>query len=367
VTTGSRHEEAALERGPKGEDMGTTEVMVAQPASETQALSPRQDGGVMGLARLSEHEFEARLKEMKAGQDRIRRVQRELMNEDEDFGVIPGTNKPGLFKAGAEKLCMVYGLRASYEPVVVIGDGLTAPVIRVRMLCRLHVGSTDGAVVGEGVGAASSWERKHRYRRGERACPECGVVGSVIRGKADFGGGFLCWAKKDGCGAKFDINDERITEQAVGDVENTDQFDLENTLLKMAKKRAYVDATLTACAASGLFTQDVEDRPVPEEPRNPAPRSQAAAPAQREPGEDDPEDMERRGYEAHGVEPPTRTTTARAPKPAQNSRPASGPTVTCPHCGKPAGPSKFPKPGREMYCYPCRAQLDKDGNPVAQQ
>lgn len=337
--------------------MGTTEVMVPQPVSETQGISSRarEGTGVMGLALLSEHEFEARLTALKSGQDRIRRVQRELMIEDEDFGVIPGTNKPGLFKAGAEKLCQVYGLRASYESVVVLGDGVTTPPLRVRMLCRLHVGSTDGPVVGEGVGAANSWERKHRYRRRERTCPECGVEGSVIRGKAEYGGGFLCWAKKDGCGAKFSDDDERIVGQAVGDVENGDQFDLENTLLKMAKKRAYVDATLTACAASGLFTQDVEDmkaedRKADESKPVPQPKKRQPAPP-REPGEETEEEV----YERVGVEPPTR----------QAAR-HSGPTVPCPHCGKPAKPSKYPKPGRELYCYDCKAQIDKDGNPAAE-
>ncbi|MCR5008003.1 MAG: hypothetical protein K6A76_05420, partial [Oribacterium sp.] len=32
-----------------------------------------------------------------------------------------------------------------------------------------------------------------------------------------------------------------------------------NTILKMAKKRSYVDAVLTACHGSGVFTQDIED------------------------------------------------------------------------------------------------------------
>ena len=32
-----------------------------------------------------------------------------------------------------------------------------------------------------------------------------------------------------------------------------------NTVLKMAKKRALVDAVLTATAASDIFTQDLED------------------------------------------------------------------------------------------------------------
>jgi hypothetical protein len=41
--------------------------------------------------------------------------------------------------------------------------------------------------------------------------------------------------------------------------ENPDIADVYNTVLKMAKKRALVDATITACAASDIFTQDMEE------------------------------------------------------------------------------------------------------------
>ena len=99
-------------------------------------------------------------------------------------------------------------------------------------------------------------KKKHRYRRGERACPDCGTRGSIIRGKSEFGGGFVCWKRKDGCGAKFPITDQRITGQQVGDVENPNQDDLENTVIKMSEKRAYNGATLRGTASSDLFTQD---------------------------------------------------------------------------------------------------------------
>ena len=42
-------------------------------------------------------------------------------------------------------------------------------------------------------------------------------------------------------------------------VEYDNPADYYNTALKMAKKRAHVDAILTATAASDCFTQDVED------------------------------------------------------------------------------------------------------------
>lgn len=38
-----------------------------------------------------------------------------------------------------------------------------------------------------------------------------------------------------------------------------DSYSIINTILKMAKKRAFVDAVLSATRSSGIFTQDIED------------------------------------------------------------------------------------------------------------
>lgn len=48
----------------------------------------------------------------------------------------------------------------------------------------------------------------YKGRGGEAAevkptCPDCHKVGAIIKGKQDFGGGYLCWDKKGGCGSKF--------------------------------------------------------------------------------------------------------------------------------------------------------------------
>lgn len=37
-------------------------------------------------------------------------------------------------------------------------------------------------------------------------CPACGVVGAIIVGKAEYGGGWLCFRRKGGCGAKFSMD-----------------------------------------------------------------------------------------------------------------------------------------------------------------
>lgn len=341
--------------------------MTVTEHAEGRALAsvPRQAPGVEALALLSDQAFEQKLTALKRGRERIERIQRELMTPEEDFGVIPGTNsKPTLLKPGAEKLCEVYGLRAGFVESTEFGDGLTAPHLRVRMKCELHLGTLDGPVVAEGYGAANSWERKHRYRRGERSCPDCGQEGTVIRGKQEYGGGWLCFAKKGGCGAKFAVNDPAIAEQAVGDVQNEDPYDIENTLLKMAEKRAFIDATLRATATSGLFTQDLEDSPIYEPPA----RGKAAA---REPGQDDEPVFDAQGHPlppeaervaAAGAEPnPVFDPDARREPPRKPAPPSrggrqqpGGGTAPCPHCGKPAKPSQFPKPGKTHYCYGCK-------------
>ena len=79
----------------------------------------------------------------------------------------------------------------------------------------------------------------------------------MIKGKEEFGGGWLCWRKRNGCGAKFPDGDQRIESQEVGEIENPDLPDTWNAVDKMAKKRAYVDAVLSVTGASAIFTQDI--------------------------------------------------------------------------------------------------------------
>lgn len=219
-------------------------------------LSGAVADGMTSLAQMPDDEFEQKLAAMKAGQTRIRRIKRELMEVDVHYGTIPNTDKPALLKPGAEVLCQIFGLRATFEHEIEYGDQVTEPAVRVVSRCDLHLGDTSGPIVGTGYGAANTWERKHRYRRADRTCPSCGMVGAVIKGKAEFGGGWLCWSRKGGCGAKFKDNDQAITGQYLGDVENPDQHDLQNTIVKMSEKRAYIDATLRTTASSDLFTQD---------------------------------------------------------------------------------------------------------------
>lgn len=224
----------------------------------------KDTAGVMALAYMPEKEFKARLGAMQVGIARARLIQKKLMVKDEDYGVIPGTKKLTLLKPGAEKLCGIYRLVPTFEQREFLGDGMSQPELRVVTKCRLHLGDSEGPVVGEGVGGCNNWEKRYRYRTGERSCPVCEKQGTVLQSKKNRGEWF-CWAKKGGCGMTFAADSEQakaIASQEIGMVLNPDPFDQENTIEKMSAKRAYIDATLRATATSGLFTQDMEDKAV---------------------------------------------------------------------------------------------------------
>lgn len=324
---------------------------VVEAAPVTAIAAPTRDvAGVMALAMMPQAEFEARLHALKQGQERIRIIQRELMEDGEDYGKIPGTDKPTLLKPGAEKLCAVYGLKATFSPVISRGDGMTEPHLRVLVTCQLHQGDANGPVVAEGYGASNSWEKKHRYRSGKRVCPACGVTGSIRKSKfpdrdtGDIG----WWCREESCKTNFTSDDPSITEQVVGEIENPDPFDVENTLVKMALKRAFIDTTLRATATSGLFTQDLEDQgddqgapPKGRPAAGSAPHSNTPAPAQAQ-------------------QPPIQR---HEPPPARNAAPPpagkrTGPQANgkwqgpCPRCKKEGAVIQNKRDGHGWFCWP---------------
>lgn len=116
-----------------------------------------------------------------------------------DYGVIPHCNKPTLLKSGAEKIMNYLGLIARTEVVNRVEDYNTG---FFSYECKVFLIDYNGVVKGEGVGICNS--REGRY------------------------------AKQNG-------------------------YAVQNTVLKMTKKRALVDAALNVGNLSARFTQDVED------------------------------------------------------------------------------------------------------------
>ena len=131
----------------------------------------------------------------------------QLLTPGTDYGMIQGCKKPSLFKAGAEKLAAHFGYCSGID---ILNRTELLDKSYVSYEIKVTLTNEAGIVIAEGVGSANSHER--RYLKGDFA--------SCI-----------------------------------------------NTVLKMAKKRAYVDAVLIATATSGVFTQDMEDiQNVPDKP-----------------------------------------------------------------------------------------------------
>lgn len=181
--------------------------------------------------------------------------------KDVDYGTVPGVSKPSLLKPGAEKIGSLFGLSPKFECIDRVlnftgeGNPDNEPFFYFEYRCSLYKGDH---FVGSCDASCNSWEKKYRYRKAEIKCPKCGK-NTIIKGKKEYGGGWICFAKKGGCGAKFADNDSQIVNQKTGDVKNMDTAEQVNTFMKMAQKRAYVGAILIACNLSEYYTQDVED------------------------------------------------------------------------------------------------------------
>lgn len=149
---------------------------------------------------------------------------RENLVDNVDYGVIPGTRgKPSLWKSGAEKIAIAFGLKPDYEIVDTTIDhtieltytkqqwndktrrkeattGTALGLYRYVIKCNLR--NHSGHFLGSGMGICSSLETKYADR----------------------------------------------------------PRDSENTINKMAQKRAFVAAILNSLGLSTVFTQDVEDQ-----------------------------------------------------------------------------------------------------------
>lgn len=186
---------------------------------------------------------------------KIQQLMHEVLQEGQHYGTIPGTEKPTLLKPGAEKINFMFRIGTGRLEITKLDfdNGhreitVTTPIIHIP----------TNTVLAYGIGSCSTLESKYKYRNAAKKCPTCGKE-TIIKGKEEYGGGWICFAKKGGCGAKYKENDKIITDQVVGKVENPDIADVYNTVLKMAAKRSYVDGTIKASAASDFFTQDIED------------------------------------------------------------------------------------------------------------
>lgn len=170
--------------------------------------------------------------------DRINAIQtvtRNKMIVDVHYGVIPGTKKPTLYKAGSEMLLTMFQV----GPTVDVVDLSTPDRIKYRVIIT-GVHTPTGRPIGQGVGECSSSEEKYMWRNA--ICDE--EFAEAAEGRRR-----IKWSRGQG-GSTYQSKQVRTVPD-----------DLANTVLKMAKKRAQIDMTLTALGVSDLFNQDIEDLP----------------------------------------------------------------------------------------------------------
>lgn len=204
--------------------MSDMQIQPSMMGGEIQALAPA--------------EFARRLSDMKIKLELTRQFFKEVMVKDVDYGIIPGTDKPSLLKSGSESLLEFYnyaGVIKEREEKKDYATGFYDVTLTVQI-----VDKATGRIVGEGVGSANVYETRYHYRWGYKNEIPTGMDVSALKTRR-------FTSKKNG---------QEYTQYRI---ENDDLFSLWNTVLKMAKKRALVDATLQVTRSSGIFTQDLED------------------------------------------------------------------------------------------------------------
>lgn len=176
--------------------------------------------------------------QVKAQVQRIQEVMAAVMQKDVHYGIIPGTQKPTLYKPGSEKILSTFRIAAHPKE---IEDLSTNDEIRYRVKVYGVAMENYQILFGVGVGECSSNEEKYKWRR-----PICdGEFKDTPEDRKR-----QKWVK--GYNEKPDYQIKQV---------RTNPSDVANTILKMAKKRAQIDMTLTATGASDVFDQDLEDLP----------------------------------------------------------------------------------------------------------
>ena len=180
----------------------------------------------------------------------IHRLMKDVMKEGVHYGTIPGTPKPTLYKAGAEKINFMFRLSATFKCEI---KDLPKGHREVIATCTLTHIPTD-KVWGDCVGSCTTLEGKYRFRNDIEWTGES--VPKAYWDKRDVSllGGRDFVAKK---------NDQGVWEIAKksGKIEHDNPADYYNVVLKMAQKRAMVSADIGSTAASDIFTVDIEDMP----------------------------------------------------------------------------------------------------------
>jgi len=154
-----------------------------------------------------------------------------------DYGPVSEKNgKAVLFKSGAKKLLSIHGLADRYEILEEIEDWERG-IFYYLVKCILQNQKT-GKTVTEGLGSCNSKENKYRWRWvTEKELPP--EVNKDVLPKKVVNGQY----------GKYNLYK----------IANDDIYSQVDTIQKMARERALLDAVLSACALSSVFAQDIDE------------------------------------------------------------------------------------------------------------
>lgn len=159
----------------------------------------------------------------------FQQVVQKALKKELDYGVIPGTIKPTLLKPGGEKICMMLGVNPEYD-LLNKTEEYEKGFFAYNIKCTLKKNEKN---VAQGLGNCNSFEKRYRWINTD-IIPE-GIDPVNTQSFIDRYG--------------------RLRYK----IPNPNPCDLANTILKMAKKRAFVDAVLQVASLSEIFTQDIEE------------------------------------------------------------------------------------------------------------
>lgn len=167
----------------------------------------------VALPRISPQFLEARKQETSL----LQKLVRESLVRDIDFGRIPGTPADSLWDPGANAILNAFNCRVGERRVL----SLREEIDRLSVILEVPIISRDtGKEVGSGIGAASTLETKHKYRWvSEGDAQQLGYDIGALKQRAN----------KDSGEVECRIR-------------NPEHDELLNTIVKMASKRAEVDA-----------------------------------------------------------------------------------------------------------------------------
>lgn len=98
-----------------------------------------------------------------------------ILKRDVDFGVIPKTHRPTLFKSGAERVCQAYGVYARYERRSAIEQIDPEPFFYYSYECKLIKIAPNGTeyVLANGYGNANTKESGNGLNSAFNAANSC--------------------------------------------------------------------------------------------------------------------------------------------------------------------------------------------------